>query len=60
MEKLEGPTPWARERIHKYNVGLCVARMDRHGSKSYEHQSGVCTKSARRRFQTQDISFVER
>ena len=61
MEKLEGPTQWAREHIHKFNVGLCVARMDRHGSKSYEHLSGVCTsKSTRRRFQTQDISFVER
>jgi hypothetical protein len=50
MEKREGPTPCVPKRIHKFNVGLCVAQMDRHGSKSYEHQSGVCTKSVRRRF----------
>ena len=60
MEKQEGPTPCARKRVHKFNVGLCVARMDRHGSESYEHQSGVCTKSARQRFRTQDLRFVER
>jgi len=60
MEKQEGPTPCAQKHVHRFNGGLCVARMDRHGSKSYEHQLGVCTKSARQRFRTQDVSFIER
>ena len=34
MEKQEGPTPCAQKCVHKFNVGLCVEQMDRHGSKS--------------------------
>ena len=32
MEKLEGPTPCMQKHVHEFNVSLCVARMDRHGS----------------------------
>ena len=34
MEKRVGLTPCARKGVQESNVGLCVARMDRHGSES--------------------------
>ena len=34
MEKQVGPTPCAQKCVHEFNVGLCVTRMDRQGSKS--------------------------
>jgi hypothetical protein len=34
MERQLGPTPCARKRVHKFNVGLCVEQIDRHSSES--------------------------
>jgi len=50
----------AHESTHTNSLWAFVWRMDRHRSKRNEHQSGVCTKSARRRFRTQYLCFVER
>jgi hypothetical protein len=44
---------------HEFNMGLCVANGQTQERK-YERQSGFFTKSARRRFRTQDLCFVER
>jgi hypothetical protein len=44
---------------HEFNMGLCVANGQTRERK-YKCQSGVFTKSARRRFRTQDFRFVER
>jgi len=49
-----------RESAYTKSLWAYVWRMDRHRSESNERQSGVCTKSARRRFRTQDLRFVER
>ncbi len=50
----------ARESACTNSIWAYVWRMDRHRSESNERQSGVCTKSAKRRFRTQDLRFVER
>ena len=49
-----------RESAYTNSLWAYVWRMDRHRSESNERQSGVCTKSAKRRFRTQDLRFVER
>ncbi len=50
----------ARKCAYTNSLWAYVWRMDRHRSESNERQSGVCTKSAKRRFRTQDLRFVER
>jgi len=50
----------ARKSVYTNSLWAYVWQMDRHRSESNKCQSGVCTKSARRRFRTQDLRFVER
>jgi hypothetical protein len=59
MEKRVGPTH-AHKNAYMNSIWAYVWQMDRHRSKSNEGLLGVCTKSARQRFWTQDLCFVER
>jgi hypothetical protein len=51
--------PMGAKARHEFNMGSCVVNGQTREQK-YERQSGVFTKSARRRFRTQYLRFVER
>ena len=51
---------YVHESAYTNSLWAYVWRIDRHQSKSNKCQSGVCTKSTRRRFRTRYLRFVER